>query len=314
MHSCIVLDESSAWIVAMTLVQLRHFIALAELGSFAKAAKAVFLTQPALSRSIQALEEALGDPVFDRVGRRIELTAMGHQLLPRAKALVQEADAIKAMGRRMQAGLTGSVRVGMGSGPGAVLSVPVLRHMATHHPQLHIEVARGNTDLLLHALRSRRLDALVVDLRALRPASDLRVTSQVEMAASFMCRQGHPLCERAGPVPFAELLAYPIASTPLSDEVARILTERYGSLANPDDMVTLRGDDTATLVQVARETDAIVLTIDAAGHDLVRLATDPPLAASARFGFVTLAQRAEVPGLAIVRDLVERLMADADKG
>lgn len=292
----------------MTLVQLRHFIALAELGSYARASKALFLTQPALSRSIQALEDELAQPLFDRVGRRIELTTMGRQLLPRAKSLTQEAEALKTLGKRMQAGITGHVRVGLGSGPGAVLSVPMLLHMARHHPQLHFEVSRGNTDLLIHALRERRLDAAVVDIRALRPATDLSISHQVEMAASFMCRPGHPLCSRPGPVPFNDVLAYPIASTPLSDEVARILTERYGAAANPDDMVTLRCDDTPTLVEAARHSDAVVLTINAAGRDLVYLETDPPLNAKARFGFVTLAQRAEVPGLAIVRQLVAELM------
>jgi DNA-binding transcriptional LysR family regulator len=292
----------------MTLVQLRHFIALAEHGSFARASRMLFLTQPALSRSIQALEEELGQPVFDRVGRRIELTPIGLRLLPRAKALAQEAEALKTLGRQMQAGLSGTVRVGLGSGPGAVLSVPMLLHMARHHPRLHFEIARGNTELLMHALRARRLDAAVVDIRTLRPASDLRVSHQVEMAASFMCRPGHPLCEWPGPVPFDVLMAYPIASTPLSDEVARMLTECYGPAANPDDMVTLRCDDTPTLVEVARSSDAIVLTIDAAGRDLVRLKTEPALEATARFGFVTLDQRAEVPGLPIVRELVSRLL------
>ncbi|BAO80727.1 transcriptional regulator [Serpentinimonas raichei] len=95
----------------MTLVQLRHFIALAELGSFARASKALFLTQPALSRSIQALEAELAQALFDRVGRRIELTAMGLELLPRAKILTQEAEALKTLGKRMQAGVTGHMNL-----------------------------------------------------------------------------------------------------------------------------------------------------------------------------------------------------------
>jgi DNA-binding transcriptional LysR family regulator len=292
----------------MTLVQLKHFVALAEVGSFAKASKLLYLTQPALSRSIQALEEEVGQALFDRIGRRIELTGMGRQLLPRAQKLLQEADAIKSMGRRMASGITGTVRVGLGSGPGAILSISMLMHMARHHPDLHLEVARGGTELLIHALRQRRLDAAVVDIRAMRPASDLQVSLQIEMPASFLCRSGHPLCAWPGPVPFQQVLAYPIASTPLSDEVARILTERYGPRANPDDMVTLRCDDTQTLVEVARNTDAVVLTINAAGRDLARLPVEPPLNATARFGLVTLDQRAENPALEIIRKLVKEGM------
>jgi len=61
----------------LTLTQLRHFVTLAEIGSFAQTARVVFLTQPALTRSIAALEEELGDRLFDRVGRRIILTPFG---------------------------------------------------------------------------------------------------------------------------------------------------------------------------------------------------------------------------------------------
>lgn len=105
------------------------------------------------------------------------------------------------------------------------------------------------------------------------------------------------------------MLAYPVASTPLSDEVARILTERFGPHANPDDMVTLRCDDIQTLIEVARESDAIVLTLNAAGGDLIPLNTSPALNASGRLGLVTLAGgRAEVPAMRIVRELVEKLL------
>ncbi|MEK0417749.1 MAG: hypothetical protein RI949_1755, partial [Pseudomonadota bacterium] len=75
----------------MTLVQLRHFIALAESGSFRRSAQALFITQPALSRSIQSLEDELGQPLFDRVGWRSELTPFGHELLTHARKLAAEA-------------------------------------------------------------------------------------------------------------------------------------------------------------------------------------------------------------------------------
>ena len=53
----------------MTLVQLRHLISVAQTGSFSRSAEAMHLTQPALSRSVRALEQELGIPLFDRIGR-----------------------------------------------------------------------------------------------------------------------------------------------------------------------------------------------------------------------------------------------------
>ncbi len=96
-------------------------------------------------------------------------------------------------------------------------------------------------------------------------------------------------------------MAYPVASTPLSDEVARILIARYGPQSNPDDMVTLRSDETMSIVDVARRSNAIVLTVNAAAVDLIRLDVSPSLNATARFGLVTLAKRQEAPALRILR-------------
>ncbi|MEY4978825.1 MAG: HTH-type transcriptional regulator BenM [Pseudomonadota bacterium] len=286
----------------MTLVQLRHFVLLADAGSFVQASALLFLTQPALSRSIQGLEEELGAPLFDRVGRRIELTPFGQEALQRARRLLADAEALKQTGRGLHAGLMGSLRVGLSSGPGALLSTPLMLHMAQHHPRLHLQISRGNTAVLMDELRDQHLDALVVDARSVRPSTDVAVSQVFELAAGFLVRPEHPLIQRGGPVSIDEALAYPVASTPLSDEVARILISRYGPQANPDDMVTLRSDETLSLVEVARHSNAIVLTANAAAPGLLALPMTPALEATARFGLVTLARRQEAPALRILRE------------
>jgi hypothetical protein len=126
------------------------------------------------------------------------------------------------------------------------------------------------------------------------------------MAGAFMVRRGHPLLREKRGVPFKALLDYPIASTPLSDEVARILVERYGPQANPALCVTLRCEEVSSLVDTALKTDAVVLAIRGAAPQLHELRLQPLLGASARFGLVTLARRTEHPGVAIVRELMDR--------
>jgi DNA-binding transcriptional LysR family regulator len=294
----------------MTLVQLRHLISLAETGSFTRSAQALFLTQPALSRSIRALEEELGQPLFDRIGRRSLLTPFGEEALQRARQLVADAEDLARSGRQMESGQTGVIRVGLGAGPGAMLMTPLLRTMAQSHPKVHVDITRGDTDKLVTALRERELDALVVDARALLPAPDLQVSHLVEMRGAFMVRQGHPLTQAKGPVRFTAVRQFPIASTPLSDEVARTLVERYGAEAHPWACVTLRCGEISSLVQVAQDSDAVLIAIRAAAPDLVELTLKPALNATARFGVVTLARRAEPPALAILRKLVAHLMSD----
>lgn len=285
----------------MTLVQLRHFVVLAELGSFVQASKALFLTQPALTRSIQGLEDELGGRLFDRLGRRIALTPFGHEVLQRARRLVADAESLKQTGKGLHAGLIGTLRIGLSSGPGALLSTPLMLHMAEHHPKLQLQISRGNTAVLVEALRDQRLDGAVLDLRSVRPSADLEIAQAFELAAGFLVRPDHPLVQRGAPVNIDEVLRYPVASTPLSDEVARLLIDAFGPQANPDDMVTLRSDETLSLVDVARQSHAIVLTVNAAAPGLVPLRMAPPLDATARFGLVTLSRRQEAPALRLLR-------------
>jgi DNA-binding transcriptional LysR family regulator len=166
---------------------------------------------------------------------------------------------------------------------------------------LQVHISRGNTAVLLHALREQHLDAAIVDIRDMRPSAELTVSLAFELNAGFLVRPDHPLAQRGGPVSIDEVMAYPVASTPLSDEVARILIAHYGPQANPDDMVTLRCDETMSIVDVARRSNAIVLTVNAAAVDLIRLDVSPRLDATARFGLVTLAKREEAPALRILR-------------
>ncbi len=294
----------------VTLVQLRHLISLAQSGSFTRSAEALFLTQPALSRSIRALEEELGQPLFDRVGRQSVLTPFGVETLQRARQLVFDADELAGVGLQMREGRTGTVRIGLGSGPGAMLMTPLLQTMATSHPLIHVEIARGPTAVLARRLRERELDALVVDARSLEPAPDLRVADLVEMRGAFMVREGHPLTRSGNVLRFDALRRYPIASTPLSDEVARTLVERYGPAAHPSECVSLRCEEIPSLVDVVRHSDAVLIAIRAAAPDLVELVLKPALNATARFGIVTLARRSQPPALPIVKQLIAELMHD----
>lgn len=293
----------------MTLVQLRHLIALAQTGSFSRSAAACFVTQPALSRSVRALEDELGQALFDRVGRRAELTSFGREVLARARGVVFEADELRASGSLARDAATGRLSLGMASGPAALLTAPLLLHLATRHPALRVEIARGSVELLAQGLRQRELDALVIEVRSIAPAPDLRVEALAELPGAFLCRAGHPLRRRRGAVAFDDLLRYPLVTTPLGDEVVRTLVEQYGPQAHPAACVTQRCEDIGSLAEVARSSDAVLLAVRAAAPELAEIALTPPLRASARFGLVTLARRTPAPALALARERIGELLA-----
>jgi len=83
------------------LRQLSYFCAVARTGSFAHAAQELGIAQPSLSEQINKLEQALGVTLFERFNRRIEITAPGAMLLPRARSLIEEAAAVPRTSRRI---------------------------------------------------------------------------------------------------------------------------------------------------------------------------------------------------------------------
>ncbi|KQW32743.1 DNA-binding transcriptional LysR family regulator [Acidovorax delafieldii] len=303
----------------MNLRHLEHFLALSDMGSFSRAAEKLHITQSALSRSIQSLEEELGGPLLDRIGKRNELTPLGQSVLERARGIVKEAAELKRGAALLQQGGLGSLRLGLGSGPGALLMTPWLVYMATHHPGVKVSVTRGPTEVQLRQLRDRSLDALVVDIRRIVPAADLSIGPTFDMPAGMVCRAGHPLlAQYPNGVPFEALLSYPVASIPLSEEIARILVARYGPRADPAEMTTLQCEEISSLLQTVQQSDAIYLGILAAARqemsrgDLVQLSVVPHLDQGAVLGVVTLAGRTEQPVMRVFRDFVVRMLNPSD--
>lgn len=292
----------------MNLKQLEHLLAVAETGSFSRAAERSHLTQSALSRSIQMLEDDLDVRLIDRMGRRNELTPLGDVVAARARHLVSEADDLRRSVTLFKAGSLGPIRVGLGSGPGVLLMTPFLIHMAQHHPEVRVAITRGSIAPQLLQLRERMLDALVIDVHSVAPAADLVIEDAGEMRAGFVCRSGHPLlADGARGASFEQVLRYPLASTPLAYEVGHVLVRTFGPRANPDQAVRLHCEEVASLLETVRLSNAIFLGILAAARsgitsgELVELATDPPLVLSARYAIVTLVGRTESPSMKLFR-------------
>ena len=298
----------------MNIKHLEHLLALADNGSFSKAAELLFITQSALSRSIQSLEYDLGGKVLDRIGKRNELTPLGLEVVSRARHIVRDAAELRNSAHLMQGGGRCAISVGLGSGPAALLLVPLMCAAATQ-PGMRVAVTQGAVESQITQLRSRQLDAMVVDMRRVIPAPDLNIESLVELRAGFVVRAKHPLAGQSN-VTLADVLRYPVACTPLSDEVARNLVNQFGPRANPSEMVTLRCDDIVSLISTMAQTDAIFLGVLATARNgladgsLIELQFNPKFSSTARFAYVSLAGRTEAPVMAYFREFVREHLRD----
>jgi DNA-binding transcriptional LysR family regulator len=289
---------------------------VAEAGSFSRAAERQYQTQSALSRSIRLLEEDLGARLLDRMGKRTELTPLGLTVAGRARRILFESGELRRSAELLTQGDRGSISIGLGSGPGVMLMTPLLAHVAQHYPQLRLDVMRGSPEAHLALLRQRRLDALVVDTRGIVPAADLRIEPISEMRAGFICRRGHPLAQAGRPARFAEVAAYPLASTFLAADTVRIVVDHFGVEADPQTAMRLRCDEIGSVLEAVRVSDAVFLGIVGAARvgiaagELTELPTDPPLRSHALFAMVTLTGRTEAPAMALVREFVAQRLRD----
>ncbi|MFN7855985.1 MAG: LysR family transcriptional regulator [Acidovorax sp.] len=299
----------------MNLRHLEHLLAIADTGSFSRAAVRLFITQSALSRSIQGLESELGGPVLDRLGKRNTLTPLGLEVVARARPILRDLEALRDSARLLQHGDLGRISVGLGSGPAALLTVPLLTTVAREYPGLRVSVTHGPAELLVMQLRNRQCDALVVDLRRVVPAADLQIEALPEQRAGFIVRAGHPLAG-ATRVTLPQVLKYPVACTPLSDEVIRLMVDQYGLQAHPSEMVRLECDDVSVLLATVEQSDAVFLGVHAAaraGLDAGRLTLlpmQPDLRARARYAVITLAGRTTAPAMASFRQILQTHLYD----
>jgi LysR family hydrogen peroxide-inducible transcriptional activator len=148
----------------MELHQLRYFCAVAETGSFSRAAEQSHVAQPSLSQQILKLEDELGARLFDRLGRTVRLTDLGKTFLPRARAVLRELEAAKGDVRERKDSISGPLCVGVIPTVAPYFLPPRLIFFTRQFPQAQVTVVEEITPVLLERLRASRVDIALLAL------------------------------------------------------------------------------------------------------------------------------------------------------
>jgi len=257
----------------MNLRQLRYAVALAEAQSFTKAADSEYVVQSALSQQLRKLEDELGVALFERTTRSVALTPAGEALLPLMHQVLAGVDQIKFDAQALSGTIAGRLTVGMMEVPSESLDVAAL--MATFHaryPAVSVTLRSGGSNLLIEAVRDRKLDVAVVGSNLLPPTGRLTFTELFSEPLVAVLPSSHELAARKS-VLLDQLAALPFIDFPPGyglrhetdrgfaavnrrvafevtrvDEVVQFVSQDLGVALLPESVAISRVGDNPTLV------------------------------------------------------------------
>jgi len=215
--------------------KLKHFITLAQVGNFNLAADLLHISQPALTRSIQALESQLKLELFDRNQRAIKLTDAGRHLLERAQLVLLSVDNLALEADRYKSLKAGKLVVGTGPLPADHIGAKACAAFLNRFPEMNLHLMVDDPDNIVPKLAKGEVEILLADPRGLKDMTDLDFLLLPAVPAAVIARAGHPLSARSN-LTVQDMMPYPLGS--ISKQSRHVIGKILG-LSDPREMATL---------------------------------------------------------------------------
>jgi DNA-binding transcriptional LysR family regulator len=290
----------------LTQTRLRQAVALAEHGSFRRAAKALGVSQPALTRGIQALEATLGVQLFDRQSTSVTLTAFGDLVIERVQAMITAEADLRRDIALMQGLETGSVSVALGPYPSVISCYSAAARLVGEHPNLRIALHVANWRSVTAAVAERRVDLGVAELFDAVLNDSLATEVIGRHHSRVFCRPNHPILARRR-VSTEDLLRFPWVLTRVPPRYASAFPRPPGRAGQIDERTgdfvpAIELDVPMRLAEFARGSDALLFAVfglveqELERGALVYVRT-PGFDLRSGYGFIQLKDRSPSPGV-----------------
>jgi DNA-binding transcriptional LysR family regulator len=242
--------------MAITLDQVRCFIAVAEELHFGRAAERLSMTQPPLSRQIQKLERAVGASLLERDNRRVELTTAGVAFLEDCYRMVTALEQAVAHAQRVEAGAAGTFHLGFTAVSAIGVLGPLLHRLGEELPDVEVVLHEGVTAAQVDGVRRGELD-----LGLARPPFDTAALSSRIVAREplrAVVPEGHPLASATGPLGPEDFDGLPVISYhPVLARYFHELTVRF--LVNGQSRIVQRVQQVLTAVLLVAAGEGVAL-------------------------------------------------------
>lgn len=180
------------------LRRLRHVMAIARHESFARAAQELHITQSALSRSVQSLEEQLGFRLFDRGRRGAATTAAGATFMRSAATMLETADMLEESLQSLASRPVRQVNFGIGPFPAAVLLPPLFTVALAQGAATRMGVHMERASVLLTLLGEGEIEFFLAAEGTIEPKPFLLSENFLQLSVDLRVREGHPLAQLTG--------------------------------------------------------------------------------------------------------------------
>lgn len=176
----------------MLLQRIKYFVTIVDCNSFTEAAERCYISQSAISQQVNALEEELGVKLYERSGRKFELTAAGEYFYKRGKVILQEVENLKSETVRIGSYNGKNLTVGYLAGYDGIELSETISDFSSTYPDVSLTVFRGTHEGLYEAIKSSRASLVVSDQR--RAFSDEYENFVLKQSPAFVeFSENHPL-------------------------------------------------------------------------------------------------------------------------
>ncbi len=285
----------------MDFKRLRYAVAVADAGNFVRAAESVSISQPALSRAIQTLEDELGIVLFDRGNRNVTVTTAGRAFIEHARRICFEVSNMEHDVDQLRTGGSGEIAFGVGPLHTAALLPLLLARLRTERPGVRLSVSVNNWVQLLAQLRAEEIEFFMSEVRNIEPADDIVIGSEVRQFGSLFCRPGHPLLDK-DEHSLKDIVPYTLVGPRLPAPVDKGLRTLFKRPAGKPLPMALVCDSMSVLFEAVATTNSLLIASQAAvaieleSGRLVSLNIKEMASIYAEIGIVRLRGRTLSPG------------------
>ena len=295
----------------LKLRQLRLLTAIADEGTVLKGSQALNIAQPAATKSIKELEDALGVQLFERSSRGVTPTDFGAVMVKHAKLILAQLRHASEELQSLEEGLSGRVHVGTLLAASTSLLPRALARLRAQRPGIAVTVAEGTIDRLMPGLRTGDLDVVLGRLPEYREREGLRQEVLYLDTVAIMVRQGHPLTRRAS-LALADLVDQPWVMPPPQTSLRRQIDHafRHEGLEPPHDVI--ESVSILTNHALLRSTDMLAAMPHQVGIGQAGLVALPVVleGANSRIGATTHAHVALSAAAACFMDIIHEVAAE----